>query len=335
MSKLILICVVACLALSSAAPVLEDAEDAWNSYVQTYGKTYDSDEEKDLRRAQFVVNYAKINEHNSGYQKGDLTYTVGINQFSDMSPEEFLNKYTGLQFPAPTPENDQSTINSSTIEFSANPILSAAPANFDWRTASPKVLTAIKNQGQCGSCWAFATVATVEGAYNKKKGSVVGNFSEQILVDCDTVDYGCNGGWPTNAFNWFKTNGEATESAYPYTAKKGTCKTSVTRTKNPFTLYSLTNVPDATVRNNVYTYGPLTTTIDGTPLQSYTGGILNVQCTQINHAVNIVGYVTTGTGAPYYILRNSWGTSWGENGYFRVSANNPCFIKNYNWHIAI
>lgn len=336
MSSILLKGLLVCLVIAASSCMVwsatenQAALEAWESFIKTYQKTYASEEEYQLRKEQFIKNYEALTSQNKKQTLNGQTYKTGVTKFSDLSSDEFLKKYTGVVVPTAK----RTTLNQTDQPIVQSQKLVGAAANLDWRTAA-NILTSVRDQGSCGSCWAFATIASLEAAYNKKKGSLAGSFSEQHLVDCDSANLGCDGGWPTYAFDYLKSKGAATATGYPYKGYKSTCKSSLaSKTYNTFTRTYRTNVNDATLRDLLSTYGPLVVLIDATPLQSYTGGIINKACSSINHAVNLVGYVTSGTGAPYYILRNSWGSNWGESGYFRVSASNSCFIKKYVWGVS-
>jgi len=191
-------------------------------------------------------------------------------------------------------------------------------------------VTPIKNQGQCGSCWAFSATGSIEGAWWNKTKNLV-SVSEQQLVDCagSTGNEGCNGGLMDLAFEWIIQNGGiCTEKDYPYTAVDGTCKTTC-RSAVKLSGYKSTNQGD---ENDLFRAATLTTVsvaieADEMPFQFYSGGVFDEQCgTNLDHGVLVVGYGTD-TGKDYWIVKNSWGTSWGESGYIRMIRNkNICGI---------
>jgi cathepsin L len=199
-------------------------------------------------------------------------------------------------------------------------------------------VTPVKDQEVCGACWAFGSTGAMESAYCKKTGKLV-SLSEEQLVDCVTASEGCSGGWPTTAYDYVKTlGGLATEAAYPYTAGAtgltSACK--VNQTNNlPFQLsYSVLAADDVTLMNALQTFGPIAVGVSvETGFQQYASGIMNpsTACgTTINHVVLLVGYGTDPiTGLPYWLLKNSWGTTWGELGYCRLSRaiQNSCQIN--------
>ena len=204
---------------------------------------------------------------------------------------------------------------------------------------------AARNQKSCGSCWAFSTLGMVEGRISQKTGTITPYLSTQQLVDCDTVDKGCNGGWFSNALKYVLANGVVKDSDYPYTAVKATtCKvpTTAPRTKiSKFDYCTNTIGTYACTEDKVFTRlttGSQAIAIDGSVIQSYRSGVFTGSCTTMNHGVVLVGAGTDATtGLQYWKVRNSWGT-WGENGYIRVGrnlANNSnCFITKHAFSIT-
>jgi len=200
--------------------------------------------------------------------------------------------------------------------------------------------TGVKDQGQCGSCWAFSTTGAIEGAYEIATGAL-NSVSEEQLVDCIPTSYtcyGCGGGWPDKAMDWVHDNGGiASESAYPYTAGggvSGTChsSTSVSHISN----YTWVNYGDESSLQTQSYIGPVSVCIDASSwtFQMYTSGVYNqpgCSTTNLDHAVLVVGYDTTSSGQAYWIVKNSWGTGWGQAGYIWMSRNknNQCGIASH------
>merc|ERR1711979_180689 len=200
---------------------------------------------------------------------------------------------------------------------------SALPDGFDW--CEKGAVNPVKNQQQCGSCWAFATVANIEGAgfaANKKLLSL----SEQELVDCDTKtgDQGCSGGLPSNAYkDMIQSNlGLELESAYPYEAKNGQCKAQASSEKAFISGYQSVSTDEDQIAAALVKYGPLAIGINAGPMQFYHGGIASpwrILCNpkSLDHGVALVGFGAQ-TSKKYWIIRNSWGPTWGEGGYYRI-----------------
>jgi len=197
------------------------------------------------------------------------------------------------------------------------------PTSYDWRTKG--AVTPVKNQGQCGSCWAFATIGNIEGAGFVTTGKLV-SLSEQELVECDRAsggDEGCKGGLPSNAYKYMIANklGLELENDYPYTGQdKKTCGAAPTKEKVFIGGWSPIAKDEDQIAAALVKYGPLAIGIDALPMQLYFGGImdLGILCPpSLDHGVTIVGFDDTGA-KPYWVIKNSWGASWGEKGYLRI-----------------
>jgi xylem cysteine proteinase len=282
-------------------------------HVQKYNKKYAGVEEFFKRFNVFKSNIAYINAENAK----NHSYSLGLNEFADMTRAEFFSQMTGL-----LPEQRVRSQNDA-------PLL-AAPADdsVDWR--SKGAVTPVKNQGQCGSCWAFSTTGSVEGALQISSGTLT-SLSEQMLVDCaaSSGNQGCNGGLMDYAFTWIKSNGICSEQDYRYTGKDGSCKKGckvVTKVKG---FKDVQQGSEAQLKIAV-TQQPVSVAIeaDQSAFQFYSGGVFSAACgTQLDHGVLAVGYGAQGS-QNYWIVKNSWGSSWGESGYIRmVQGKNECGIS--------
>jgi len=248
-----------------------------------------------------------------------------MNQFGDLTSEEFGQLYLAKVINA-------SEVKQSADVFTYNRMYEMADT-VDWRTKG--VVTAVKNQGQCGSCWAFSTTGSVEGAWGIKKGQLV-SCSEQQLVDCSKKqgNEGCNGGLMDSAFKYIIANkGICTEQSYPYTARDGSCKTTCSSAVTISSFKDVQAKSEQALQSAIQTMGPISVAIDAShsSFQLYKSGVyFESKCspTQLDHGVLAVGYGTQGT-SDYYIVKNSWGTSWGSSGYILMSRN-----KNNNCGIA-
>uniref|UniRef100_A0A4V2H8R1 U88-Liphistoxin-Lth1a_1 n=1 Tax=Liphistius thaleban TaxID=1905330 RepID=A0A4V2H8R1_9ARAC len=283
-------------------------------FAMKYNKEYKSEEEREARFRVFQRNLRKINYLND-FERGTAKY--GVTAFADLTETEFKKYRLGLR-PDLAPENDVMPI----AEIPVDPI----PQSFDWREKD--VVSEVKDQGQCGSCWAFSTTGNIEGQWAIKKKKLV-SLSEQELVDCDKVDEGCNGGLPSNAYKEIiRLGGLEGEKDYPYEGTDDKCefnKTDVRVYINSSVAISQNETEMAAwlVKN-----GPISIGINANAMQFYFGGISHpwkFLCSpdNLDHGVLIVGYgVHTyplfKTTLPFWIIKNSWGASWGEQGYYRV-----------------
>jgi len=295
----------------------------WTKFQSTYGRTYKSPVEARKRLAIFKDNLNEIEQHNSLYVQGKTSFTKGVTQFADLTKDEFLQYVNrGL--------SSKPAIGGKTFNSTKGFVL---PESVDWR--SKNAVTRVKNQGSCGSCWAFSATGSVEGQLGIR-GNLV-SLSEQNLIDCsfDEGNQGCSGGVMTRAFHYMITDGIMSEEKYPYEGRDDvTCKSSgsdvVTRLSTYVTIQSGS---ESDLLEAVATQGPISVAVDATSeLQLYTSGILNdstCSSVSLNHGVLLVGYGSD-NGQDYYIVKNSWGAAWGEEGFFRLTRNwtNQCGIAS-------
>lgn len=274
----------------------------------------------------FAQNLKKILLHNR--KKGE-TYTMAMNEFGSMTEEQFVEARMGFREPRLDVERNgplQPRVTVLRQEVS----MADPPAEIDW--VEKGKVAPVKNQGSCGSCWAFSAVAAMESAYAIKTGQLV-EFSEQMLVSCDDTDYGCQGGWMDSAFDWVERTGGGlcTEADYPYssgmTSAKGECtmsKCTVVPNSAPKGYYDIPP-SEAAILAVVAQNGPVSVAIqaDQAAFQFYHSGVLTGTCgTKLNHGVLVVGYgVDKASGTAFWKVRNSWGAGWGEGGYVRIQRN--------------
>lgn len=248
----------------------------------------------------------KIQQHN---QKTSSSYKLSHNQYSYIPNEEFRKIFTPRRFK---------------IKSSTGPVThqsTSVPESVDWRDRG--AVTPVKNQQQCGSCWAFSTTGAVEGAYYLKNGNLT-SFSEQELVSCDKVDQGCNGGEMDDAFQWIqKQGGLCSESDYPYhsgTGNSGSCAKKCQPVKgSQVKSYVDVNATESELKAAVAKQ-PVAIAIeaDGFGFQLYHSGVYTGKCgTNLDHGVLLVGYGTD-NGQDYWLVKNSWGDSWGDSGYIKI-----------------
>ena len=279
-------------------------KDIYNQWKVNYKINVGASEDT-YRFKVFTNTYQDITRHNKLLGRG---YNKGLNAFSHLTDEEFAATHLGAY-----------VRNTSVTNF-ANLTTDNLRTSVDWRAK----MNPIKNQGQCGSCWAFSAVGAIEGAHSVFKGQLF-NLSEQELVDCSGGygNMGCNGGNEDQGIQYAVDNGGlATEADYPYTATDGTCQTR----KKTFTKYGKVAKVNAVARNSpkalmaALDKQPTTVAVQANAWKSYSSGIFSdASCgTSLNHAVIAVGYNTEGQ-TPYYIVRNSWGPNWGEAGHIKVA----------------
>jgi hypothetical protein len=312
---------VAVLLLGVACAFVSEStyQEAFVSWMQKYDKSY-APEEFFYRYNTFKTNYDFVEKHNSA----NYTWTVEMNKFADLSSAEFKNIYLGYK---PELRRDERKVTLDDLRVGAYP-----DGDLDW--VAKGAVTGIKDQGQCGSCWSFSTTGAVEGIVQIKHGQLT-PLSEQELMDC-SYSYGnlaCNGGLMDNAFKYVMANGLCTEAAYPYTAKSSLdCKASSCSASANSKITGYTDVKSTeTNLGAAVDMQPISVAIeaDQSGFQLYKTGVFCGVCgTNLDHGVLAVGYGTD-SGSDYWKVKNSWGTSWGEQGYIRMCRNkNECGISS-------
>jgi len=277
---------------------------AFISHVAEMGLSYATVEEFNARKEIFKMRDAMIQEENANPEN---TFTVGHNEFSTWTDRE-LDRLRGFKaWTRQVVDVENNTPNADSV---------------NWVTAG--AVTPVKNQGSCGSCWSFSSTGCMEGAWFIKTGKLL-SLSEQELVDCDhNGSAGCNGGSMEGAFAWYESNKSELETDYSYTAKNGTCKeTSYTGQFNSTGYKTITANSSSALMASIEA-GPTSIAIEADKMvfQMYTSGILNsTKCgTNLDHGVLAVGYGTE-NGQAYYLVKNSWGSSWGDQGYLKIANN--------------
>lgn len=252
-------------------------------------------------------NLVKIEAHNADARN---THTLGVNQFTDLSDAEFKEIYLTLQVPTDKTRVIAEEIDSKNLG-----------ADIDWVSAGK--VTPVKNQAQCGSCWAFSATASLESAWLINDGTTW-NLSEQELVDCSRSygNQGCNGGWMDSAFQYVIDKKIGTTNEYPYTARDGSCQSSKTTTR--VTQKGFVDVPGCDNLINALSARPVSVAVDASVWSSYRSGILSNCGTAVNHGVLLVGATDA-----YWRIKNSWAASWGESGYIRLARGNTCAVCSY------
>jgi len=308
-------------------PMLEKRVDKrWEAFKRRYNKTYPEASEESRRHAIWYNNTQLIKNHNEMFHEGKTTFKLGPNSHMDMTAKEFAAHFNGLKKKGDLIE----------AQKEAHIILDDLPTKVDWRKQG--YVTPIKDQKQCGSCWAFSATGSMEGAHFKKTGKLV-SLSEQNLVDCSDAEgnMGCEGGLMDQAFNYTVLNkGIDTEASYPYKAIDQKCMFNASNIGA--TISSWTDIPSGSepdLQKAIATVGPISVGIDASQFtfQLYKEGIYydeNCSSQFLDHGVLAVGYGSkkSGENKDYYIVKNSWGKDWGMEGYIEMSRNrdNNCGI---------
>nr|XP_026490995.1 uncharacterized protein LOC113397064 [Vanessa tameamea]XP_026490996.1 uncharacterized protein LOC113397064 [Vanessa tameamea] len=292
------------------------AEHLFSDFLTTYTPDYVNDRNEMLKRFTiFKENVKKIHDFNT-HERGTARYAV--TRFADLSYEEFRQKFMGLK----PSLRDHNQIPMRKAEIPQVHL----PALFDWRHYN--AVTEVKDQGSCGSCWAFSVTGNIEGQWKIQTGELV-SLSEQELVDCDKLDDGCNGGLPDNAYRAIEQlGGLETENDYPYEGENDKCAFNKTLSKVKITSAVNITSNETDMAKWLVQNGPISIGINANAMQFYVGGVSHpwkVLCspTNLDHGVLIVGYGVKDyplfhKTLPYWIIKNSWGNSWGEQGYYRV-----------------
>ncbi|WOL14537.1 senescence-specific cysteine protease SAG39-like [Canna indica] len=284
-------------------------------WMAKHGIEYKDTAEKNHRFEIFKLNVEYINSVNSANRK----YKLGVNRFADLSNGEFKALRSGLKL---------KIMRSSAGSFRfQNATATVVPSAVDWR--SKGAVTPVKNQGQCGCCWAFSAVASTEGIIKLKTGKLI-SLSVQQLVDCDVItseNRGCSEGSIDAAFEFIATNGGlATEANYPYRASNGTCGVAGKSGSNAAAIRGYVSVPSIgeALLAKAVARQPVSVAVDagGRDFQFYAGGVFSGECgNDLNHGVAVVGFGKGRDGTKYWIVKNSWGVSWGESGYMRLQRD--------------
>ncbi|XP_066156431.1 cathepsin L-like [Euwallacea fornicatus] len=315
-----------------AVSFYELVSEQWGAYKAEHNKNYDSETEERFRMKIFMDNAHKVSKHNKLYEQGLVTFKLGLNKYADLLHHEFVTTLNGFN------KSKTSLLRSGESD---DGVIFIPPANVklpdsvDWRDEG--AVTPVKDQGHCGSCWSFSATGALEGQHFRRTKQLV-SLSEQNLVDC-SVKYGnngCNGGLMDNAFRYIKDNrGIDTEKSYPYKAEDEKCHfipKNVGATDKGFV--DIESGSERDLKSAVATVGPVSIAIDASheSFQLYSDGVYyDPSCSSqmLDHGVLVVGYGTDeNTQQDYWLVKNSWGSTWGQQGYIKIARNkdNHCGV---------
>ncbi|XP_026277482.2 procathepsin L [Frankliniella occidentalis] len=327
----VLIVLAACvLAAMAAIPSDMEIKAHWESFKATHAKTYANAVEEAYRAKVFKENAIRIAKHNDRFASGDVTFKVGYNQYADMHTHEVTEKMNGFRMEMKKPSAQVHKASNMSVSWPWS-------KKVDWR--SQGYVTPVKDQGQCGSCWSFSATGALEGQLFKKTKTLV-SLSEQNLIDCSTEfgNHGCHGGLMTNAFEYVKANGGIdTEESYPYTEKDGgECQYIVDYNSGVNTGYiDVESRSESALLDAITKVGPVSVAIDASQwsFQMYKSGVYyEPACSSdsLDHGVLAVGYGSEWLNKEFWLVKNSWGTTWGEQGYIKIARNkkNHCGIAS-------
>ncbi|XP_052772950.1 procathepsin L-like [Mya arenaria] len=309
-----------------------DLDIEWMSFKKSYNRTYSSNREELERRLYWEDTLRFVQEHNLRFDRGEETYTVGESDFADMAEDEFQRLYLSSLVIPPEDEREEEVVD---YEDDMDMDL---PLEVDWRTKG--AVSPVKNQGACGSCWAFSAIGALEAAVKIKTGKAV-DLAEQELVDCAYRrfgNYGCRGGWMNNAFKYIELRGGVdTESCYPYSGRRSSrCSHKKSCVGARMSGHRDTQKgSESNLAQTLNQHGPVTVAADvNSPgFMHYRQGVYNnPSCDKRrpNHAMVSVGYGSS-RGLNYWIIKNSWGQGWGDKGYVFMAKDKGdlCGLANH------
>ena len=300
----------------------ENLRQLFEDFKLRFNKRY-HDGEDSHRFLNFVDHLRLIDKRNAEERMAGGSAVHDIGPFADLSEEEFASRYLQAR---PNMKSNSATV-------AEVPPYTGAGSSQDW---TGKYTTPVKNQGYCGSCWAFSATEQIESDSMRTLTTSYILSPEQI-TQCDSTSYGCNGGWTEHAYNYVKkAGGIETEQDYPYTSSNGVtgvCHSS--SSKYVISVDGYTTIKgESNMANYVLSTGPLSVCLDANNWNSYSGGIMKNCGHQVDHCVQAVGVDTGSNG--YWKVRNSWGVSWGESGYIRLAyGDNTCDITNDPTYVSV
>lgn len=328
-----LLCTLAALVvLAEGVSFFDVVMEEWKTFKLEHKKSYGSETEENFRRKIYLDNKQKVERHNALFHRREVTFKLKLNRFADMLHHEFVSAMNGFNKSRYYETNEHSSL--------LNPSTYIPPENVhiadsvDWREKG--AVTPVKDQGHCGSCWSFSATGSLEGQHFRKTRKLV-SLSEQNLIDCSFKygNEGCNGGLMDYAFQYVKDNGGIdTEKSYPYEAEDDKCRYKpYNRGATDTGFVDLPEGDEEKLKSAVATIGPVSVAIDASheSFQFYSEGVyFEPECnsTQLDHGVLVVGYGTSDEGDDYWLVKNSWGLTWGDKGYIKMARNrdNNCGI---------
>jgi C1A family cysteine protease len=308
----------------------------YQKFLQKYSKTYETEEELTRKYYIFLENYKMLQVlQNSTQNYTDLDeddkLKLDITTLFDMTDEDYQKTYLNINVTvddlvaAQSPTNDSFAAEVTDIGRH----LQTIPANYDWRDKG--VVTSVKAQGNCGSCYAFASVGNIESIYAIKYGVLL-DLSEQQIINCDSTQRGCNGGNIGTVYDYIIKAGLGLENFMKYVERKQTCTSFHPYAKIKGRKFA-GSINEDYIKSFLIKYGPLAAAVNGSLFKYYKSGVFRYSAEQcspynLNHAVVIVGYGVTNNGVEYWIVKNQWGPYWGEDGFIRIGKG-VCGINRY------
>jgi len=337
-ASLLFCLLVSCIAINAITTDSIAIRSHFHKFKKDFGKIYPSAEEEATRLAIFAANFKQAELMMA--EQEIIKAEFGVTKFMDLTAEEFSHSWKGY---TPPEKLEEAPIHVSLLRTPA--VASPCSSTLcDWRDVN--AITGVKNQGRCGSCWAFSVTEELETAWYLA-GNQMPLLSEQQLVSCDKIDQGCNGGTPPTAYLSIKvTHGLDSEESYPYTSGGGdnaAChfnSSSIAATLANWTYaiepcFALCQHQDeSALQKAIALHGPASICLNARPWQFYNKGVFTSTCANTlfdsDHCVQLIGYnAGVNSTQPYWIVRNSWGTDWGENGFIYVAiGSNLCGLAN-------
>ncbi|XP_032903207.1 cathepsin L1-like [Amblyraja radiata] len=319
------------LAVASDDKLNSNLDEEWENWKLQYSRQYAEGEETN-RRMIWESALSYIEQHNREYAMGKHTFTVKMNQFGDLTNEEFNKQMNGFVMNEAENSTEEIEEHDGLDDDDDNEISLKLPRSINWTQMG--AVTPVKNQGACGSCWAFSATGALEGQLGKRRHLI--SLSEQNLLDCDRRSHGCRGGLMGYAYEWMKrAGGINSEQTYPYTARQGACRFRTDKIVARIRAYRSPGRCERCLARAVVKIGPIAVAIDASrrSFQYYKEGVYydrNCNRRNVNHAVLVVGYGRL-RGRNFWLVKNSWGLGWGDNGYIKMKKDrrNHCGILNY------